>query len=628
MADDAEFLDFFNALSTEEFEETPVSIEEFVTSDDYLNLPPLSDYQYQMIRNGSQIYRRETLVRLYGEEAAEKRWKETNTEVILQLGKGSGKDYTSTIVCTYVAYLLLCLKDPAAYYGKPKGDTIDIVNIAINSDQARNVFFTNLKKRISDCSWFDDKVVTDTQYSLEFKKSIRLFSGHSEREAFEGLNLFLAVLDEISGFALESATGNKLANTALATYNMYRDSVDSRFAEFGKVLLLSFPRFDGDFIQQKYDKGHPDDEFLPAVAEKEVIIRRHTFKLDNDLPDGTPGNEFEIEWEEDHIIRYARPGVWALRRPSWEVNPTVTLEGLKWSFFNNPGNALGKYACMPSNLEDGFFKNKDKIDKAFSTINGVDSDGVYHPRFQPKDGVEYFIHVDLAQKHDHCAVAMAHVDRWLEYKISDHNSEILPEVHIDALRWWTPSKGKEVDFKDVIEFIKSLRRRGFNIRVATFDRWNSNDTMKDLERNGIRTDLLSVDKKHYDDFLSIMYDERLKAPNEELVKKELGQLRTVLRGQKVAIDHPAKGSKDLSDASCGAIFNSITLTEAPHNIEVEALTLADMQRRLREEQREAAERPRIDPERPGKIIRPPDRPEVKMPPTLAAWIAEMHIFGS
>ena len=91
-----DFSDFLEALEEDAFEEKPVDIEEFVTSNDYLALPPLSDYQYQMIKASTQIYKHETLVKLYGEEEGEKRWKQTCNEVIFQLGKGSGKDYTST----------------------------------------------------------------------------------------------------------------------------------------------------------------------------------------------------------------------------------------------------------------------------------------------------------------------------------------------------------------------------------------------------------------------------------------------------------------------------------------------------------------------------------------------------
>jgi hypothetical protein len=53
-----DFNDFLGALEEDAFEEVPVEIEEFVTSKDYLSLPPLSDYQYQMIKASTQIYKK------------------------------------------------------------------------------------------------------------------------------------------------------------------------------------------------------------------------------------------------------------------------------------------------------------------------------------------------------------------------------------------------------------------------------------------------------------------------------------------------------------------------------------------------------------------------------------------
>jgi hypothetical protein len=104
--------------------------------------------------------------------------------------------------------------------------------------------------------------------------------------------------------------------------------------------------------------------------------------------------------------------------------------------------------------------------------------------------------------------------------------------------------------------------------------------MNILEReHGVNTDTLSVDKKHYDDFLSIMYDNRLVGPKVDILIEELGELRTVQRGQKVVIDHPRKGSKDLSDATCGAIFNAITYTPKPVDEVVEVLSYSDLHKR-------------------------------------------------
>lgn len=602
------FNDIFNALSGEDFEEQPVEIEEFVTSEDFLHLPPLSEYQYQMIRAGSQIYKYETLVSLYGEEKADRRWRQTCNEVILQLGKGSGKDYTSTIACCYIVYLLLCLKDPARYYGKPAGDAIDIVNIAINAEQAKNVFFKGFKNKIKTCPWFQGKFDEKTN-SIEFDKAITVYSGHSEREAFEGLNLLVAILDEISGFALTSESGNEQAKTADAVYKMYRASVDSRFADFGKVLLLSFPRFKDDYIQQRYDA---------AVAEKEVIIRTHTFKIDPDLPDGTEGNEFEIKWEEDHIIKYAYPRLFALRRPTWEVNPTVRIDSpaMIRAFSEDMGDALGRFACMPSNLSDGYFKNHEAIENTFVLQNGVDENGLFLEKFQPKKNVKYFVHVDLAQKHDHCAVAIAHVEKWVKIKLGGEMlTELHPQVIVDAVRWWTPTKDKSVDFADVRDYIIALRRRGFDLRLVTFDRWNSHDTMNILEReHGIKTDILSVALKHYDDFIGIMYDKRLLGPKVDLLIEELGQLKLI----KNKIEHPRKGSKDLSDAVCGAIYNSITHTRKPVDQEVEVLSYRDIIRKQQEERMAAAEQEK----KFSGVIQAPKR---QMPDDLVEFMSSMRL---
>jgi hypothetical protein len=43
-------------------------------------------------------------------------------------------------------------------------------------------------------------------------------------------------------------------------------------------------------------------------------------------------NKFTIEWDEDHIESYKYPGIFALRRPTWEMNPTRKIEDFKLAF--------------------------------------------------------------------------------------------------------------------------------------------------------------------------------------------------------------------------------------------------------------------------------------------------------
>jgi hypothetical protein len=564
------FDDILDMLGGEDFEERPVPIEEFVTSKDFLGLPPLSEYQYSAIRAMSQIYKKETLIHLYGEEVANARWKQTMNEVILQLGKGSGKDYMSTIAVSYIVYLLLCLKDPATYYGKPPGDSIDIINIAINADQAKRVFFDNFKKRIENSPWFAGKYDPKQSY-IQFDKYVTCYSGHSERESFEGYNVICVILDEISGFATESTSGNDQAKTAGAIYDMYRASVDSRFPDFGKVILLSFPRYKNDYIQQRYNA---------VVADKETVIREHEFVIDEDGDVFDEGNRFSIQWEEDHINSYRVPKVFALRRPTWEVNPTRKITDFKIQFLTNPTDALSRFACMPPDAVDAFFPSREKVDICFNQNQiAVDDLGRFSEWFQPDENKMYFVHVDLAQKHDHCAVSLAHVEKWVKTHTINDVDIVVPVVVVDAIRWWTPTANNPVDFADVKNYILELRNRGFRLKKVTFDRWNSFDIMNELKAYGINTETLSVAKKHYEDMKMLVSEERIIGPSIDLLKEELVQLRIV----RDKVDHPRKGSKDLSDAVCGSIYNAIANTPKNMNQEIEIHTYSSVRREERKE---------------------------------------------
>ncbi len=145
----SDFNDFLEVLQDSPFNEEPVDAKTFVEGENYLAQPPLSSIQYDVVEGMSQIYKKEDLQALMGfEEGARYYNKFTKNEIILQLGKGSGKDFTSTVAVSYIVYKLLCLKDPARYYGKPSGDAIDIINIAINAQQAKNVFLRALRPRL------------------------------------------------------------------------------------------------------------------------------------------------------------------------------------------------------------------------------------------------------------------------------------------------------------------------------------------------------------------------------------------------------------------------------------------------------------------------------------------------
>jgi hypothetical protein len=574
------FDEFFEVLKDNVFEELPVDAKTFVESPNFLGQPPLSDIQYDIVEAMSQIYRLQEVQVMFGKEDGARYFKKfTKNEIILQLGKGSGKDFTSTVAVAYMVYKLLCLKDPATYYGKPSGDAIDIINVAINAQQAKNVFFKGFKTKIEKSPWFAGKYYPKAD-SIEFDKTITVYSGHSERESHEGLNLLVAVLDEISGFASEVGTGNEQGKTADNIYKAFRGTVDSRFPDLGKVVLLSFPRYQGDFISKKYDD---------VILEKETIERKHTFVMNEDLPPEQDGNTLELKWEEDHIISYKIPNVFALKRPTWEVNPTRKIDDFKIAFYTDMGDALMRFLCTPTYSSDAFFKQREKVQNAMSIRNPVDTFRRFDETFKPDPNKKYYVHADLAQKHDKCAVAIAHVEKWVNIQVVKDYEQVAPMVIVDAVAWWEPKKEGPVNLSEVKQWIQNLRRLGFDIGMVSFDRWQSFDIQNELKAVGMRTETVSVGKKHYEDMAMLIYEERLVMPMIDLLFEELTELK-IMRNNKV--DHPRKSSKDLADAVCGAVFGAISHTQKLQNQEIEIHTFREKPKNIDQQNNDNVIRPK------------------------------------
>lgn len=596
-----DFSDYLGALDEDEFETMPVDVETFVYSKDYLGFPPLSENQLEIVKIGSQIYKEHTLIRLFGETEGRKKWRQNKKELIMMLGKGSGKDALSTIICAYVVYQLLCLKDPAEYYGKPSGDAIDIINVAINADQASNVFFKGFKTRVQKCPWFAGKFKA-LQKSIVFDKAITVYSGNSEGEATEGYNILLAVLDEIDGF--DEGSKEEGTPAADAMYNTLSATVSSRFDDTGKVLVLSFPRSKEGFIMNK---------FHDAIAEKEDVWYEHTFKLDEDLPDGIEENEFYIKWVEHEIISYKFPEVWAMSRPTWKVNPTKTINSFKRDFYKNPDDALGRFACNPQDTSDGgWYRAKEKIDAAFSGKNSItEVTGPTEIIGKVDNEKKYFMHVDLARVQDNCAVAMAHVEKW-QKTIFDGEGEVVPYVVVDMVRYWKPDRSRPVDFSDVRDFIVSIDRYGYNLDLVTFDRWNSDQTIQYLNEQGIKAEKLSVDRDQYTDLATLMGEHRIHGPDVELLRSELKKLVVLPNGK---VDHTNKSSKDLSDAVAGAVWNAAVHT--PRQLTIEVVTYADMMKARREEAALKAKKKEND-----NVIRAPKQ---NIPADVEAFLAGMRL---
>jgi hypothetical protein len=232
------------------FAEEPVPLTVFVQDQKFLANPPLSEVQYDAVRHIERIYYQATYPQLAEEFETGKRqgrlhiasasavWREekywtaplrmTNFAT-LQWGKGSGKDHICRVASMRIAYLLMCLHSPQIYYGMPEQDTIHLLNVASSSGQAQQAFFMPIVRAVKK-GWFADKC-QPKQNVVSYHKNIESVSGHSDAETQEGLNLLLAIADEIDAFkskkemvVRKGASAREPTKSAEGILNMMRTS--------------------------------------------------------------------------------------------------------------------------------------------------------------------------------------------------------------------------------------------------------------------------------------------------------------------------------------------------------------------------------------------------------------------
>jgi len=449
-------------------------------------------------------------------------------EVLYIAGIGSGKSYLSSKAIEYIVYYLLCLKSPQSFFRFAKGTKIAFVNISRSFSQAKDIVFGEIKNRIDNNPWFQRYYPPDPRIKSKIRlpKNIYILPIGSNEEAPLGYNIFGAVIDEAS---FHTATDEK--DYAEESYNQIKKRIRSRFLDKGKMFIITSPKYVHDFAERKFAE---DDN--PKL-----------YKVRTPLWDALPEDMFSGE---------------KFDLGSYFENFEGTMVPVEYEqeFKANPERAMRDYGAQPSLAIQGFFRNPEVIilNSSKSREHPIDrKSGKFFEWFYNPSGAENYdsdpryIHVDLglnrAGKGCATGICMGKFDGWQEVKTPAGKIEKRPKIWIDYMEQITAGPKEEIMFEDVRRKIYRLREIGYNIKLVTFDSWNSRDSIQILKGTGIHSDVFSVDRKPeaYYALKSGILEERLSYYDYKPFIREVQQLEEI-KGTK--IDHPRSGSKDVSDA--------------------------------------------------------------------------------
>ena len=488
----------------DKWEEVPIDIETFIVSPQYLDL---KNYVWPNVKK--------QLIEFYHGNYR---------EAVFDEAIGAGKSWKSSIIATYEVYRILCLRSPHKEFGLAPKSKIAFMNMSLTATNAKDIVFGNILARIDDSPWFRDHAPRDPKIKSVIRflnKNVYIVPGNSKETFPAGYNIFAAIIDEAAWY--QEKEGRSAAEDIFTSIDR---RIKSRFKNFGKIVIISNPRYVDDFIEKKMKQEDPT-----------------VYKQRSALWDIKPGFDLS-EAATFEATAQTEDGLLKIRIPTMFFK----------DYHANPEMFLRDFCAIPSLALEPYIKDQKAIDDAYKIdrVKNLWKQGYLLSDGGDDYGTPVYIHVDLGLNKDACGIAAVTKYRNLVIAV------LLAEIK------GSKKHNREVDFSEVRDLIMRMKAKGFKIRKISFDGWQSVDSIQQLRKKFGKftnaegrqeeiVEVLSIDRSMapYDTLKGLLMDRRLRVPAFETLTKELRRLE-LIKGVKV--DHPKHGSKNVSDALAGACY--------------------------------------------------------------------------
>jgi hypothetical protein len=533
--------------------EYPVDLLTFFKSKNFLNENPYPGKQTELLETLNKV----VWYKLTEDEKLCPTHLQEVMEIIAMFGKGSGKDFLISGFMAYMAYILCCMYDPHKYFNFGQDEPIDLINVAINSNQANEVFFKKLKARLRNCKWFREvkhrapesyNEFQVTRNKIRFYKNITCHSAHSEAESYEGFNPLIVVFDEYGGYTQENAK---------KCYDILKTSASTRYNNKYLLVFISYPRSENCPMYTKYKEAE----------------------------NSSSGS------------------MWCTRGTTWEVNLKVNKDTFKKDYEKDPESAAMYLECIPPKHSEGLFKFPERIDAV--TILGKQAQnhdliveeiittrtlktgeerhfiGLQLHNLNLNPQYVYYIGGDCGVTGDTYVICLGHGEP-VEVEAVENGEKITKWINKpveDLILEWRPDKKERlpVDLLNVADILDQICQQVY-VKKALFDKFNSAEIVQRLMSYGVEAEDKAFSNPFqlqiYQNGKSVIYSGNIElldykpryndvaSPNEELKAIKL------INGNK--IDHDNKlgdkrVGKDYSDARMAFIW--MCTTDEPEAIE-------------------------------------------------------------
>ncbi len=166
-----------------------------------------------------------------------------------------------------------------------------------------------------------------------------------------------------------------------------------------------------------------------------------------------------------------------------------------------------------------------------------------------------FMHCDQGIANDHYGMSSCFID---DIIINDDETVTLKVKFDFIITIIPPRPPAKIDIAKVRSLIPWLsQNKGINWGMISYDQYQSQESMQELEKANFPVKYQSVDKtdEAYLLLVDYLYENNVQFPYNEIFEKELFNLVHLRERRKV--DHPSGGGKDTSDSVAGSLYNAV-----------------------------------------------------------------------
>jgi len=400
-------------------------------------------------------------------------------ELILVLGRRSGKSFMVSVIALYEVYRFLSMGHPQARFPIMEFDTITILNVAVSEGQAKGAIYEKIRQLAEASPYFTQHIGKATQLEMFFLTehdkqenkrrltvgqepligTIQLKSGHSNAAGLVGGTMAVIIIDEMAEMAKASEGG-----TDDELYDKLKPAI-STFGREGKVICISNPLGPFGKFHKLYEDSFDDNQTL-------------MFQL-----------------------------------ATWLSNPYIEQSYLDAQKRKDPTNYQIFYgarfgaAGADAWIADGLVK------RAFDGVMGTRRAESGQP------AVRYYAHLDPAKSSDYYTLVVCHAEPIPGLKGPDDGPVM--RVIVDHMHLWRPKgKNQPINSEEVDAYILRLATR-FRLVQVSYDTWNSQGSITKLKAHSInaveRTFDLSYKSAIYGELYELFSEGRISFYNQDTV---------------------------------------------------------------------------------------------------------------